>query len=55
MPFDYASRIYDVLCALSDGRATSGFDARIVDAARMMVSERGSMESALLYCSCLLA
>lgn len=54
MPFEYTIRIYDVLCALSDGAGTGRFEARVVDAAKTMVSERGSIESALLYVSCLL-
>lgn len=54
MSFEYTTRIYDVLCALSEGGATGRFEIRIVDAAQTMISERGSIESAILYCSCLL-
>jgi hypothetical protein len=54
MSFEYTTRIYDVLCALSEGVATAPFETRIVDAAHTMISERGSIASAILYCSCLL-
>lgn len=54
MTFDYTSRIYDVLCAFSDGAGTDGFETRIVDAALRMIDDRGSIESALRYCCCLM-
>ncbi len=54
MPFDFTIRIYDVLCAVSEGAETDRFDARIVNAARTMIGERGSVDAALLYCSHLL-
>lgn len=54
MTFAYTSRIYDVLCAFTDGAGTDAFEARIVDAARRMVEDRGSIESALRYCCCLM-
>jgi hypothetical protein len=54
MPFEYTHRIYDVLCAIQTGAPTTRFDPRFVDAAHAMIDDRGSVASALLYCSCLL-
>ena len=54
MSFNYTSRVYDVLCALSDGSDVTAFDTRYVDAALAMIDARGSLESALRYCSCLM-
>lgn len=54
MSFNYTSCIYDVLCALSDGSDVTGFDSRYIDAALAMIDDRGSLESALRYCSCLM-
>jgi hypothetical protein len=54
MTFAYTSRIYDVLCAFTECGSTDAFDARIVDAARRMIADHGSVESALRYCCCLM-